>query len=181
MKRPPVGAIFEMKQMKRVDFYRDALARLNDEVGTILQLVVEHNKRSERKIGFWASLRMTLPIVEAVSHVAGETPQAFLGKYLDAKTPHLAWDLFRHSLIHGDYLQHGKYQSKDVGWGVIMMGQGHISVSGHIGIDVISLYEKLREFLEDEVANNDQTIVDVEVGVLYTTPKTQIIDDFSKL
>ncbi|KKQ85186.1 MAG: hypothetical protein UT08_C0009G0020 [Candidatus Woesebacteria bacterium GW2011_GWB1_38_8] len=181
MKRPPTGAVFEMKQMKQVDFYRDALVRLNDEVGTILQLVEEHNKKSERKIGFWASLRMILPVVEAVSNVAGETPQEFLGKHLDVKTPHLAWDLFRHSLIHGDYLQHGKYQSKEVGWGVIMMGQGHINASGHIGIDVISLYEKLREFLEDEVAKNDQTSIEIEVGVLYTTPKIQIIDDFSKL
>lgn len=181
MKQSPKGARFETKQMNRTDFLRDALARLNDDVGTILKLIEEHNKKSARKIGFWASVRIIMPIIEAISHVVGETPQRFLGKYLNVNTPHLAWDLFRHSLIHGDYLQHGKYQSKDVSWGVLMLGQGHIITSEHIGIDVISLYENLKEYLETEVAKNDQTIISVEIGVIYSTPKKEIIDDFSRL
>lgn len=164
--------------MRRVDFLRDALTRLDDEVGMILKLIEEHNKNSVRKIGFWASLRMIMPIIEAISHVVGETPQNFLGKYLNVTTPHLAWDLFRHALMHGDYLQHGKYQSKDVSWGVLMLGQGHIIASEHIGIDVISLYKNLKEYLENEVAKNGQTIVNVEIGVVYSTPKQEIIDNF---
>lgn len=181
MKRPPTGANFEMKQMKRVDFYRDALARLNDDVGAILDLIKTHNANSDRKIGFWASLRMVLPVIEAIAHVAGETPQNFMRNYLEISTPHLAWDLFRHSLIHGDYLQHGKYQSKDVSWGVLMVGQGHIISSEHIGIDVITLYQKLKEYLEKEIVKNDQTVVNIEIGVTYTSPKQAVIDDFAKL
>ena len=181
MKHPPTGANFEMKQMKRVDFYRDALARLNDDVGTILDLIRTHNTKSERKVGFWASLRMMLPVIEAIAHIAGETPQNFMRNYLEITTPHLAWDLFRHSLIHGDYLQHGKYQSKDVSWGVLMVGQGHIIGSEHIGIDVISLYQKLKEYIEKEIPKNDQTVVNIEIGVTYTSPKIEIIDDFAKL
>lgn len=181
MKRPPSGAKFETTQMKKVDFLKGASARLNDDVGTILGLIDEHNKKSERKIGFWASIRMIMPIIEALSHVVGETPQVFLGKYLGINIPHLAWDLFRHSLIHGDYLQHGKYQSKDVSWGVLMMGQGHIITSEHIGIDVVSLYQDLKSYLESEITKNDQTIVNIEVGVVYSTPRQEIKDDFSKL
>lgn len=181
MKRPPTGAKFETTQMRKVDFFKDALARLNDDVGTILDIIVKYNKRSERKIGFWASIRIIIPIIEAISHVVGETPQKFLEKYLGVNTPYLAWDLFRHSLIHSDYLQHGKFGIKEVSWGVLMMGQGHIIKSEHIGIDVITLHQKLKKYLEKEVSKNDQTVVDIEVGVIYTTPKQEIIDDFSKL
>lgn len=181
MKQAPRGARFETTPMKKVEFLRAILERLTDDVGTILKLIEEHNKNSDRKIGFWASLRMIMPIVEAISHVIGETSQNFLGNHLGITTPHLTWDLFRHSLMHGDYLQHGKYQSKDVSWGVLMMGQGHIIASEHIGIDVISLYQDLKRYLENEVAKNDQTIVNVEVGVVYSTPRQEIIDDFLKL
>lgn len=181
MKQSPRGARFETTPMKKVEFLLAALGRLNDDVGTILQLIENHNKNSDRKIGFWASLRMIMPIVEAISHVVGVSPQNFLGNHLGITTPHLAWDLFRHSLMHGDYLQHGKYQSKDVSWGVLMMGQGYIITSEHIGIDVVSLYQDLKKYLEYEVAKNDQTIVNVEVRVVYSTPRQEIIDDFSRL
>ena len=181
MKRPPKGAKFETLPMKRVDFLSGALARLNDDVGTILNFIEDHNRNSERKIGFWASIRMIMPIIKAIAHVNGESPQNFLGKYLSVNTPHLAWDLFRHSLIHGDYLQHGKFQAKDVSWGVSMFGQGHVVTSGHIGVDVVTLYQKLKEYLENEITKNDSTIINVEVGVIYSTPKTEIEDDFSKL
>ena len=181
MKQPPRGARFETSTMKKVEYLQAALEKLNNDVGTISQLIEEHNKTSARKIGFWASIRIIMPIVEAISHVVGESPQNFLSNHLNVTTPYLTWDLFRHSLMHGDYLQHGKYQSKDVSWGVLMLGQGHIITSEHIGIDVVSLYQDFKEYLENEVAKDDQTIVDVEVGVIYSIPKQEIIDDFSKL
>lgn len=181
MKQPPRGASFDKTPMKKVDFLQAALQRLNDDVGTILDLVEGYNKKSQRQIGFWASIRMIMPIIEAISHVVGESPQNFIGNHLNVDTSFLAWDLFRHSLMHGDYLQHGKYQTKDVSWGVLMLGKGHIIKSGHIGIDVRTLYEDLKKYLEDEVAKNDQTTVDIEIGVIYSTPRQEIIDDFSKI
>ena len=181
MKQPPKGAIFEKMRMKKCDFYQAALQRLVDDVGNILQLVDGFNRNSERKIGFWSSIRLLMPIIEAVASVSGQKPQELLKNNLDVKTPYLAWDLFRHSLMHGDYLQHAKYKNKKVGWGVSLMGAGHIVRSGHIGIDTPFLYQKLKEYLESEVAKNDQTIVEIEVGVLYQSPKQEIIDDFVKL
>lgn len=181
MKQPPRGATFEMKKMPKCEYLQHALNRLNDEVGTYFEMLEEHNKKSERKVGFWSSIRILMPIVEAISHIVGEKPQDFMGNHLDIKTPYLVWDLFRHSLIHGDYLQHAKYQTKDVGWGVAFIGVGHIIQSQHIGIDPIYLYKKLKEYLELEVAKNDQTIIEFEVGVIYQTPRQKIIDDFDKL
>ena len=78
-------------------------------------------------------------------------------------------------------MQHARYQSKEVGWGIAFIGVGHVITSGHIGIDAIHLYNKLTEFLATEVAKNDQTKVQVEVGVIYRNPKQEIKNDFSKL
>ncbi len=188
MKRPPRSANFEMTQMRRVDFLDAALHRLQDDIGIILNLIDSHNHQAAqskgRIIGFWAGLRMILPIIEAVSHVMGIRPQELLGNHLNITTPDLAWDLFRHSLTHGDYLQHGIYQEKRIIWGVTFMGNGHVITSGRIGIDLPTLYQDLVNYLQQEIANNDQTMIDVEIGVEYGvrgTPRQEIIDDFSRL
>lgn len=188
MKQPPRSANFEMTQMSRVDFLTATLQRLQDDVGTIISLVDAHNSQAtlnnRRIIGFWAELRMILPIIEAVSHVVGIRPQELLGNHLNITAPNLAWDLFRHSLIHGDYLQHGTYQGKTVNWAVSFIGQGHVIMSGHIGIDLPTLYQDLVSYLQQEIANNDQTMVDIEIGVEYGLrglPRQEIIDDFARL
>lgn len=181
MKQPPKGAVFEKRQMNKTEFLQAALNRLNDDVGTFFTLFEEHNKKHIRKVGFWASIRLLMPIIEAISHVVGEKPQDFLTNHLDIKTGYLTWDLFRHSLIHGDYLQHAKYQNKEVGWGVAFIGVGHIINEGHIGIDPIYLFKSLKKYLEIELAKNDQSLVDIEVGVIYLNPKQEIINDFGKL
>lgn len=188
MKQPPRSARFETTQMKRVDFISGALQRLQDDVGTILQLVDTHNYQTfsnhGRTIGYWASLRMILPIIEAVSYVMGIRPQQLLGNYLNIATPDLMWDLFRHSLTHGDVLQEGVYQGKRVTWGVGFGLGGHVIRSGHIGIDVPTLYQDFVNYLQQEVANNDQTLVNIEMGVEYGirgNPSHRIVSDFSRL
>lgn len=188
MKQPPRSANFEMTQMRRVDFLNAALHRLQDDVGTIMSLVDAHNNQaalnSQRIVGFWSELRMMLPIIEAVSHVMGIRPQELLGNHLNITTPDLAWDLFRHSLTHGDYLQHGIYQGKIVNWGVSFIGHGHVITSGHIGIDLPTLYQDLETYLQQQIANNDQTLVDIETGVEYGVngnPRPEIVNDFSRL
>lgn len=188
MKQPPKSARFEITQMKRVDFIGGALRRLQDDVGTILQLIDAHNLQTftnhGRTIGYWASLRLILPIIEAVSHVLGIRPQQLIGNHLNIPTPDLMWDLFRHSLTHGDTLQEGNYQGKRVSWGVGFDLGGHVISPGHINIDVPTLYTDLVNCLQSEIAKNDQTLVDVETGVDYGikgNPKQGIISDFLKL
>lgn len=181
MKQPPRGAIFETMELARVEFLRAVFNRLKDDVGTIFKLLEEHNKNSARKVGFWASIRLLMPIVEAIAHVESKSPQEFLRVSLGIKTPYLAWDLFRHSLIHGDYMQHAKYQTKQVGWGISFIGVGHVICSEHIGIDTIYLYRRLCNYLENEIGKNDLSKVKIEVGVIYKTPRPEIIDDFSEL
>ena len=159
------------------------LQRLNDEVGGDYKMLDEHRTKSVREIGFWTSIRIIMPIIEAVAHVTGEKTQEFIGKHLDIETPYLMWDLFRHPLIHGDLLHHAKYKNKEVSWGVMLgnISSKHLIAKGNIMIDPRYLYKKLKEYLEKEIANNDQVIINVEVGVLYQTPKQEIITEFLKL
>lgn len=188
MKQPPRNASFAMTQMSRVDFLTGVLRRLQDDVGNILSLIDSHNVKSiqsgNRVIGFWAELRMILPIIEAVSHAMNMRPQEILGNHLNITTPDLMWDLFRHSIIHGDTLQEGTYNGKNVSWGVGVGLGSHVISNGHIGIDAKVLYDDLVNYLQGEIANNDQTLIDIETGVEYGTrgnARQEIIDDFLKL
>ena len=188
MKRPPTNAVFEVRQMSRVEFITGVLRRLQDDVGTILQLIDTHNYQTftnnNRTIGYWASLRMILPIIEAVSHAMGIRPQQLLCDHLHIRTSHLMWDLFRHSLTHGDTLQEGVYKGKRVSWGVGFGAGAHVINAGTIHIDVPTLYNDLENYLQQEVDNNDHTQINIEVGVEYGIrgePNQGIVDDFSRL
>lgn len=181
MKQPPKGAIFEKRKMPKVKYLQSALGRLDDEVGTYFEMLEQHNKTHDRLVGFWSSIRILMPIIEAIAHVVDEKPQDFLESHLDVEAPYLTWDLFRHSLIHGDYVQHAKYDGKRVEWGILLMGVGNIADKEHIGIDPIFLYKKLRGYLKMEIGKNDQSLIEFEVGVIYRNPKKEIIDEFNKL
>lgn len=185
-KRPPRGANFEKLKMTKENFYKGALKRLEDDVGTILECVKTHNKNSERKIGFWSGIRLLMPIIEAVAHVSGETPQVFLGSRLHVKVPNLTWDLFRHSLTHGDFLHGAKYQDNEVGWAVHIEGVKHEVIKAGkryfvVGLDILTLFNDLKKYLETEINKKDQTIVEVEVGVNYLNPKQKVKEEFDNL
>ncbi len=172
---------FETKQMTKKEFLEGALARLQDDVGTILDLIIEHNKSNSRGIGFWASIRLLMPPKEAIAVVVGEEPWEFLENYLDVTTPSLAWQMFRHSLIHGDLMRNAKWNNKKVSWGIDLMGNGHIIKSGQLHLDAKYLYDKLVDYLQTEIVKNDQSIVNIKVSVVYQNPNSYIIDDFNKL
>lgn len=181
----PKGARPIKNQRPRVFLLRDFLQRLNDDVGTTLELIQNYNSNSnienKRAVGFWSSLRMILPIVESISSIMEVTPQDLLGNDLNIYTPHLTWDLFRHSLSHGDFIRYGKYGENTINWGVSLSGLGHIFSSGYISIDVITLYNDLVSYLRKEISKNDETIVNVEVGLEYDAsgaPIQGILDDF---
>jgi len=192
MKQPPHGATFEKRKFKKVEFLKGVYERLENDVGNYFLLLQEkrQNDSSFPLVGFWGSIRLLMPVIETVAEVYSQLPQAFLDQHLNIKTPYLVWDLFRHSLIHNDLMQHGTYQNKTVTWSILMCGQGHVMQNKNIGIDVISLYEDLKMFLKDEIAKNDQTEIGIDIGVIYQTTndpnprkniKQEIIDDFNKL
>ncbi|MBU2578256.1 hypothetical protein KKA69_05540 [Patescibacteria group bacterium] len=190
MKRPPNGAKFVFKKTLKNRFLAVIKQRLQDDVGTILNLVNQHNEKSERGIGYWALLRTLLPIIEAISHIENTTPQSILKK-ISIPTPYLMWDLFRNSLMHGDLIHYGEYKGKRIKWGVSISKDLtiHIIRDKKIHISVSKLYEDLNEYLDKSIASTNQIMIDVEVGVLYDDSnmnarkhiEREIVDEFSKL
>lgn len=173
------------KQCVKITYLKDIRGRLRDDVGTVLEYLNVHNRQAlrhkERIIGFWSSLRMLMPVVEAVAKACGMKPWELLSKHLEVDAPSLAWQMFRHSLTHGDLIGYVKYRSKVIRWGVSMSGVKHEIGNGKIYLDVYTLYDKLVEYLNTEIAKNDQTIIEVAVGVNYIKPKQYILDDLNKL
>lgn len=172
---------FDTIQMTKTEFLEGALSRLQNDVGTILDLLEEYNRNSARQVGFWASVRLLMPPVEAIAEVIGEEPWEFLENHLDVTAPHLAWQMFRHSLTHGDLMSHAEWQGKRISWGIDLLGNGHIIESGQLHLDMKYLYVKLIDYLKSEIAKKDQTMVDVKVGVIYQNPPPYIVNDFQKL
>lgn len=173
---------FDKIQMTKTQFLEGALTRLQNDVGTILDLVGDYNSKPENpKVGFWASVRLLMPPIEAIGKVMGETPWDFLKNHLDVDASSLAWQMFRHSLTHGDLMGHAKYNNQEVSWGISMDGFGNVVKLNHIGLDVVYIYNKLVDYLKSEIARNDQMLIDVPVGVIYQNPEQYIIDDFDKL
>lgn len=172
---------FDTIEMSKVEFIKGALARLEDDVGTIFNYLDQHNRTHARQVGFWASIRLLMPPIEAIAEAVGEKPWEFLANHLDVTTPGLAWQMFRHSLIHGDLLGHALYGAKRVNWGVDLIGAGHIIRSGVLHLDTKYLYEKLTNYLKKEIAKNDQTLIRIRVGIIYQNPPQYIVEDFAKL
>lgn len=184
MKQSPKGATFKTTKMPRVEFLRGVLGRLDNEAGIYFALLQEKHENSPGMIpyvGFWAGIRLLMPVIESVAHILGKTPQWFMGKHLNLKTPYLVWDIYRHSLTHNNLMQHARYGTKTTGWSIGMNGQGHFAKLGTVHVDIISLYQDLQKYLEEEIVKNDQILIDLETGIIYQKPKQEMIDEFNLL
>lgn len=185
MLQPPKGSDFEKEMMNKKKFLTDVLTRLKNDVGTYLKFAIDHSNATRVGVGFWGSVRLLMPVIEAICNVYPQYKQKqadFLSSELGVAAPGLAWVLFRHSLIHNDIMQRGTYNGMNVSWRLMMLGQDHIISHCHIGLDTLKLYNDLVAFLEREiVACNDTDEVEVIRGVVWSAPTQQISDDFAYL
>ena len=145
--------------------FRQILSRLEGDVGTILQLISKGKKEGffPNTAPFWALLRMTFPIAEAVGDLIhckdrkGQYLQSVLENEFEAvragyqgKAAILTL-LFRHSLAHTDELQTLIIGRREVGWLVSWSGQQKHLMSHNVrGMDVIHF--DTTAFYEDLVA-----------------------------
>ncbi len=142
--------------------FRQILLRLEGDVGTILQLISKGKK--EGFLPFWALLRMTFPIAEAVGDLiyrndkTAQNLQSVLENEFETvrsgyrgKAATLAL-LFRHSLTHTDELRTLVIGKREVGWWVSWSGQtDHLKLFPNVdGMDVIRF--DTTAFYEDLVA-----------------------------
>lgn len=172
---------FQTKDFPRAQYLTMVLNRLQDEVGELLGYIESHNLKNARKIGFWSGVRLLMPIIESVASVQNMKPWELLGRNLGVSAPHLTWQMFRHSLIHNDQMMHAEYDGKQITWGIKLSGGHHVITSGHIGLDIMCLYQDLVKYLKEEIAKNDVTLVEVRVGVLFLNPLAEVVDEFKRL
>jgi len=174
----------ETATIQRVQYLKKIKSRMENEVGTYFDMLTNYNKLELRKIGFWSTIRLLMPIVETTAKTLGKTPQEILHQ-MDVKTPHLVWEMFRHPLIHGDQLSHIKYKDREINWGLTLgsgKGVSHIIMHDHIGLDLNYLYSRLLTLLSDEISKNDETIIKIEVGIIFDDDApSYILDDLKKI
>ena len=154
----------EVKSDKQA-FYQ-ILCRLKDDVGTILQLISRGKEVGffPNTAPFWALLRMTFPIAEAVGDLiyrdnsTAQNLQSVLENELEAvrsgyrgKAAILTL-LLRHSLAHTDELRTLVIGQREVGWRVSWSKQtSHLSLLNVPGVDVVIHFDTTA-FYEDLVA-----------------------------
>ncbi len=185
MLQPPSGARFETEMMSKKLFLADVLGRLKNDVGTYLDFVIKRGTATGVGVGFWGSVRLLMPVIEAVCNAYPQYKQKqanFLANELGVAAPNLVWTIFRHSLIHNDIIQYGAYNGITTSWSLMMFGRDHTIKQQQIGLDTLKLYNDLVSFLEREVAAcNDTDEVEVIRGVVWSKPSQQISDDFTYL
>jgi len=181
MLRPPSNAHFEMNTMNKKFFLTGVLGRLKNDAGAYIEFVTERNASNPEGIGFWGSVRLLMPVIEAISNAYHIKPESLLAE-LGVRTPKLVWVLFRHSLIHNDFLQHGRYNETDASWGLSFFGMNHIIQDEVIGLDLRTLYNDLVSYLEKEIENDSgEDDVEIIVGVIWESPEEKIINEFNLL
>ena len=146
--------------------FRQILLRLEGDVGTILKLISKGKKEGffPNTAPFWALLRMTFPIAEAVGDLiyrndkTVQNLQSVLENEFEAvrsgyqgKAATLTL-LFRHSLIHTDELRTLVIGQREVGWSVSWSEQtSHLSLLNVPGSDVVIRFDTTA-FYEDLIA-----------------------------
>ena len=154
----------EVKSDKQA--FHQILTRLEDDVGTILKLIPKGKEEGffPDTAPFWALLRMTFPIAEAVGDLiycnnsTAQNLQSVLENEFEAvrsgyrgKAVILTL-LFRHSLAHTDELRTLIIGEREVGWWVSWSEQtSHLSLLNVPGIDVVIRFDTTA-FYEDLVA-----------------------------
>ena len=177
------------KQFIKSEYLKDILGRLEDEVGTVFSFYKKFNTKSQKRggryIGFWSGARLLFPIIEAVSSIIGKSKWDFLAQDLGIKPSSLTFQMFRNSLAHGDILVYAKNNQKIVRWGLFLDNKQHKIGNGQIYIDLLTLYDDLRNFLIKEIAKKDTSLIGVHYGTDYTQekdPKAKaIIDEINKI
>lgn len=149
------------QRVKKRVFLKRVKKRLEQEVGIYFNLLFEAQDKNVDfpKVGFWAGIRLIMPVIDALSEVLlrkskndlRPKPVRFMEKYLSIDYPYLVWEMYRHSLIHCDELRSIVYRKHKVSWGVSIGLDSHSFLSSQTMIDLTKLYGDLISFLEREI------------------------------
>ncbi len=139
------------QKVNKVEFLSNVRLRLKNDVFPYLELVKKIHKETGTGVGFWALARMIFPPIEAVANaIYRKENKTKILKELDIEYPFLAWDMFRHNLMHNDEMISASYRNKKVEWSVTI-GGGHSAKDRVLKIDVSKLLHDFDNFLEKQI------------------------------
>lgn len=166
------------------------LDRLNQEYIPILEMVINYNSSHKESVGgFWSFARIIFPVIEAVAFAIGKSKQDFLQEDLNVPFSHLVWELYRHPLMHSDQLNYGLYKDKTILWAIHLDNE----LSKHfvakatkthpttIHVAVPMLYYDLKEFLIKEIAKNNNSIVQIQIGAHFPENEGKLANELKKI
>lgn len=162
--------------------------RLKNEVGLYFKLLHRAESKNENfpKCGFWAGIRLLMPVIDGLAHVYYPTDAdkhiLFIRNKLRYKYPYLIWEMFRHPLIHTEFVRSAKYKQAKVSWGV-SRGVDHIFCHSQANLDVEKLYSDLLNFVKSELKDDSlkRKITDVEVSVIFTKIPREFEEEFESI
>ncbi|OGG18392.1 hypothetical protein A2721_00400 [Candidatus Gottesmanbacteria bacterium RIFCSPHIGHO2_01_FULL_47_48] len=173
----------------KVKYLNALLGRLETEYIPVLNLIIKHNSENERSIGFWSLMRIIFPVIETVATVIGKKKEDFLEQDLHVPFGHIVWEIYRHSLMHTDELRYAVYKGKTISWGahISIEGTGHF-IRRHtklhpttIHLDISELYFSLQKFIKNEVVKNDETPINIQVGIHFPDQESKLQKDLEEL
>jgi len=157
-------------KVKKKDFLAGVKVRLENDVKIYIEAVENESKKGNH-VGFFGSIRLLMPTIEAlaVTIYRGHKRKKIyrLLENLEIEYPELVWQCFRHSIIHRDTLGIVKYRGEEVSWSCSVFGMKNIFQQGQLHIDSKTLYLSLLDFLDNEIANCGNESVYVQVGVRF--------------
>jgi hypothetical protein len=144
------------RELKAV-FLERVRDRLKRDVGPYFALARRIYRETGQGVGFWALVRMIFPVIEGVAVVifrsgTSRKPPVRLLQTLGMKYPNVAWEMYRHTLMHNEEMASASYRGRTVNWG-IRLGGGHSWKKGQLHIDARTLYADFLQFLEREISS----------------------------
>jgi len=171
---------YKYTEIKRVEYLKSIQQRIEDDVCICLTFLKKHNQGNSRKIGFWISVRIIMPVIEATAKTLGIGSEELLNK-MGIETPFLMWDMYRNSLMHIDQLNSVEYKKIKIGWGISIEGFSCFTKKQFIHFDADDIVKRLKKILQEEIKKNDETIVRIPTVIVYKNPDKKIISEFKLL
>lgn len=189
-KRQPAGATYKTKKVIYKPYLQDVKNRLENEVGFLVQKLDERNTQ-EPHIGFFAMVRVLMPIVETVAASEGREPQSLLAD-LGLGAPHVAWNLYRDIFLHNDELAIAAVGSLGIQSGIIFTPPDDEDLADKLTADGLNFdpfrtYRRLVGYLDTKLkALEENKEVDIIESIEYdldsTNPEVQkIVEEIKQI
>lgn len=167
------GFSYTKTELPRHEFMEQVLGRLENEVGYYLKLLAKNPMMKDGKqvgVGFFSVVRLLAPVIETLGRIDKLSPQEFLEQKLKIKKPYMTWTMFRDGLAHNE---NGPivmlYSDKQVTWHLLLdlsnTPATHSTGPDHILLDLLRLYEDLKQYVTQEAKKTDAGNVKIVTAI----------------